>query len=149
MRCNAGVPPELLMDQHLIAEYRELFFPFGQLKDLGFKASPISIPEKLKLGTGHIVFWRNKQLYLKRRHEAIVEEMLDRGFNVYYDFWDIDTIPEEYLNDWEPSVEESLIIRERIWERICEKPYFYRFMGNTFKDLTGYKEVLFNAPVLL
>ena len=146
MRCNTGISPEILMDQHLIAEYRELLIPVGQLRKLEWVSKTPS-PERFKLGTGHIVFWRKKQLYLKRRHEALVLEMDKRGFNHNFSFWDLEDIPDEFLNDWEPDLEASMLVRERVWERIQLKPEWYRFNKKTIEDIEGYKERLFNSSV--
>lgn len=148
MRCNAGISPTLLLDQHLIAEYRELFIPFGQLRKLNFQSKTPS-PERLKLGKGHIVFWRDKHAYLARRHEALVEEMRVRGFQVNLSFWDKDVIPPRFWNDWEPSYEESLVIRERVVEKIGEKPTFYRYYREPFTaaEFPLYREYLLGAPV--
>lgn len=146
MRCNTGVPPEMLLDQHLIAEYRELLIPFGQLRSLNFKSPPI--PKNLKLGKGHILFWRDKQLYLKRRHEALVKEMRERGFSPNYSFWDLNGIPKIYLNDWAPSFEDSLLLRKRIIEKVHMKPSWYRMRGVNLKEFDKYSTELLRSPVL-
>lgn len=151
MRCNAGVPPYILTDQHLIAEYRELMIPVGQLKSLGWQTKT-PIPEKLALGKGHVSFWRDKQIYLKRRHEGLVEEMKKRGFQVNYSFFDLSTIPERWVGDWQPSAEDSYLLRSRIWERFLDKPEWYRWHGKPLLDVMsvkGYEKALFNAPVAL
>jgi len=145
MRCNAGVDPSILADQHLIAEYRELLIPVGQLKKLGWK-SKSPIPAKLSLGKGHITFWRDKQLYLKRRHDALVAEMLLRGFKPNYRFWEYDQVPAEFWNDWEPTMEDSQILRARIYDRITLKPDWYRFNRGSLP--ADYKALLFESPVM-
>lgn len=148
MRCNTGVSPTLLTDQHLIAEYRELFIPVGQLKKLNW-ISKSPIPDTFRLGKGHITFWRDKQLYLKRRHEAIVREMLVRGFNPSMSFYDLDTIPAEFLNDWFPTRDDSLLIRERIIERLLQKPEWYRYKGKyIYSQLDSYVDMLRNSEVI-
>lgn len=144
MRCNAGVDPSILTDQHLIAEYRELLIPAGQMVKMSWKAKA-PIPSKLTLGKGHITFWRDKQLYLKRRHQALVEEMLRRGFQPNLRYWDVEKIPPQFLNDWEATAEDSQIIRERIYDRIAQKPDWYRY--NKGKLPEGYKEILFDSLV--
>lgn len=148
MRCNTGVAPSLLTDQHLIAEYRELFIPVGQLRKLNWE-SKSPIPPAFRLGTGHITFWRDKQLYLKRRHESLVEEMLRRGFSPQLTFWDTSEIPPSFLNDWNPSYEDSLLIRERIAERILEKPSWYRVKGRPLDNVEKYLSALKESPVVL
>jgi len=148
MRCNAGVPPSVLTDQHLIAEYRELLIPLGQLKSLGFK-SKASAPSKLKLGTGHVTFWRDKQLYLARRHNGLVQEMLIRGFKPNLTFWDLKDVPGELKNDWVPSIEDTILLRDRIAEKICMKPSWYRIKGKSLVDVGRYMELLYYSKIEL
>jgi deoxyribonuclease (pyrimidine dimer) len=112
---------------------------------LGWK-SRTPIPEKLALGKGHITFWRDKQLYLKRRHEALVEEMIKRGFKPNFKFWAYEDVPAEFWNDWEPTEEDSFILRERIYDRILLKPEWYRFKKRSLPK--SYKDLLFNSPVV-
>lgn len=133
MRCNAGIPPEYLFDQHLIAEYRELFIPLGQLRKLDYKTKT-PIPETLRLGKGHVVFWRDKQKYLARRHKALVEEMKRRGFQPNLSFWDEEEIPSEFWNDWEPTLKESQVIRMRIREKVLAKPTYWRMWGKNISE---------------
>lgn len=144
MRCNTGVDPAVLTDQHLIAEYRELLIPAGQLRRLGWK-SAAAIPQKMSLGTGHVTFWRDKQLYLKRRHDALVEEMLSRGFKPNLSFWPRESIPAELWNDWQPSAEDSRILRERIFDRVSLKPAWYRLRSSTLP--ANYEALLFNSDL--
>lgn len=147
MRCNAGVNPAILTDQHLIAEYRELLIPVGQLIHLNWE-SKTPIPPTLKLGKGHVSFWRDKQLYLKRRHEAIVKEMLIRGFKPNYTFWNIKDIPPQFLNDWNPTFEDSTIIRKRIVEKIMMKPGWYKICRECIKDPQEYINSILKSPVV-
>jgi deoxyribonuclease (pyrimidine dimer) len=58
------INPKYLTDQHLIAEYVEILM----LLDYAKKNSPCNIPKKYCLGKGHIKFFSNKVLYLKKRH---------------------------------------------------------------------------------
>lgn len=146
MRCNAGVDPQVLTDQHLIAEYRELMIPVGQLRKLNW-VSKTEAPAELKLGKGHIVFWRDKQLYLKRRHEALVHEMKFRGFNPKYSFWDLEDIPKEFLNDWTPDQKATNLLRQRIWEKILLKPEWYRRYKKPLGSIKEYRETLFFSHI--
>jgi len=70
------INPKKLADQHLIAEYDEILMLLGYVKKyprLG------KIPGKYSLGKGHILFFKNKLKYLKKRHELIKLEMKKRG----------------------------------------------------------------------
>lgn len=146
MRCNTGVPPELLLDQHLVAEYRELHIPLASLRARNWRyVSPI--PPILVLGKGHISFWRDKQLYLARRHSAIVEEMHKRGFRTNYTVWDLDDVPEEFLHDWNPTIRDSLLLRDRILQKVAMKPTWYRMYGSSLQDFEEYAYLLLHSEV--
>lgn len=126
MRCNVGVCPEVLTDQHLIAEYRELQMPIGSLRKRNWSVDFKKIPKKFKLGEGHISFWYDKLLYLQRRHVDLIVEMNRRGFltNVQLK---IDDAPSILRNDYLPTEDDLKIIKGRIEERLIQKPDFYRF----------------------
>ncbi|MBN1157597.1 endonuclease, partial [Candidatus Woesearchaeota archaeon] len=71
------VEPKKLTDQHLVAEYNEILMLIGHVrKHPEIKA----MPKEYILGKGHILFFKNKLVYLKKRHELIKNEMLRRGF---------------------------------------------------------------------
>lgn len=149
MRCNAGIKPSLLLDQHLIAEYRELLIPTGQMRKNNWKVSLYPSP-KMPLGKGHITFWRDKQLYLKRRHEMLIHEMRKRGFAPKLQYWDVREIPEQFLNDWHPSERERNMLVERILDRIQEKPGWYRYRSEPFLEqftIDEYEEELMKEIV--
>lgn len=146
MRCNAGIPPSCLLDQHLIAEYRELLIPLGQQKRLNFSMKSPA-PLRFKLGAGHILFWRDKHLYLQRRHKAVVVEMIRRGFVPNLSYWSLSEVPQSLCNDWQPSYEDSLLVRERIAEKVRLKPTWYRYKGSNLTDASSYISQLFSAPV--
>lgn len=117
MRCNVGVCPKYLLDAWLIAEYRELPMVTGSLRVNDWKIkSPV--PGIFNLGKGHINFFKTRLAYLRRRHEAIKEEMECRGFKC--DVLEIkqEDCPLEYWNDWTPSMEDSVKLRERLVEKI-------------------------------
>ena len=57
-RINVGIPPAELINQHLIAEHREIKrIPNCIAKG---KYNMDGIPDKFKLGTGHVKFFYNK-----------------------------------------------------------------------------------------
>ncbi len=125
MRCNVGINPKDLTDQHLIAEYRELFIPFGMNKKYG---EPKTVPNKFTLNKGHINFFRNKLLYLENRWDYIVTEMEMRGFNPKYNtfIYDLNAFDKSLVNTWMPDDNDTKLIKERIIERVKQKPNFYR-----------------------
>ena len=118
-RINVGIPPAELVNQHLIAEHREIKrIPNCIAKG---KYNMEGIPDKFKLGTGHVKFFYNKLLYLKNRYISLYNECIKRGFNVqnYISAWD--NIPQELMNDYKATYKDRLIIQERIYERTVNK----------------------------
>ena len=114
-RINVGISPVELNNQHLIAEHREIKrIPNCIAKG---KYNMNGIPDKFKLGTGHVKFFYNKLLYLKNRYISLYNECIKRGFNVqnYIGAWD--NIPQELMNDYKVTYKDRLIIQERIHER--------------------------------
>lgn len=132
------VPPEELMDQHLFAEFREIkMVPKALQRSLNSKSITQvlnNIPSEFTLNTGHVTFFYNKGKYLLERYEQIKKE-LDRR-NVQYNknsIFDPDCIMVNSLyfyNDYTPTQEALSIIRERIQDRINEKPYWYKYYGS-------------------
>ena len=85
-------------------------------------------PTKFTLNGGHVKFFYNKGLYLHNRYKELVAEMKRRGMKpdaarkFKREQW-----PDELYLDWNPTEEEQLIVRQRIQERIDEKPDWYRW----------------------
>lgn len=126
MRCNCGVDPKLLTDQWLIAEQVELLMLPGMLRRLNYKPrSPI--PEKFTLGKGHMLFWVDKLKYLRHRHDEIKKEVSRRGFKVTDREIDLSEFPEKFINDWKPTLEDSMILRERLIWKLNRKPIMWRY----------------------
>ena len=114
-RINVGIPPAELVNQHLIAEHREIKrIPNCIAKG---KYNMDGIPDKFKLGTGHVKFFYNKLLYLKNRYISLYDECIKRGFNVqnYISAWD--NVPQELMNDYKVEDNDIKIIKQRIYER--------------------------------
>ena len=114
-RINVGIPPAELINQHLIAEHREIKrIPNCIAKG---KYNMEGIPDKFKLGTGHVKFFYNKLLYLKKRYISLYNECVKRGFNVqnYISAWD--NVPQKLMNDYKVRANDCRIIRQRINDR--------------------------------
>ena len=125
------VEPSELTDQHLIAEYREIFMVAGSLKRTlvskdGYQES--KVPVNYKLSTGHVYFFYNKGKYLHKRYDELIREMKDRGFSPSDDRpFPFSIFSDNGLyNDWTPTIEDYEVIRQRIAERIAMKPEWYR-----------------------
>ena len=115
-RINAGILPKDLTSKHLIAEHREIKrIPNCVGKG---KYNMDNIPDKFKLGTGHVKFFYNKLLYLKNRYRSLYEECIRRCFSVqnYINAWD--NVPEELMNDYVPTNRDRKIIEERIKHKL-------------------------------
>ncbi len=126
------VPTKELADQHLVAEYRELFMVGSALartlKSPNRDKSLSSIPEKFTLNTGHVKFFYNKGRYLHKRYDELVEEMKRRGMNPDPErVFKRDQWPDELYQDWQPDDQDLAIVRQRIQERIDAKPDWYRW----------------------
>ena len=114
-RINVGIPPAELINQHLLAEHREIKrIPNCIAKG---RYSMDGIPERFKLGTGHVKFFYNKLLYLKNRYISLYKECVKRDFNItnYIAAWD--NIPQELMNDYKVKANDIRIIRQRINDR--------------------------------
>ena len=130
------ITPNLLTDQHLIAEYREItMVPAALQRTINSKSGLIlkKIPKNFTLNKGHVTFFYNKGKYLHKRYLALIREMQDRGMNpdpkrkFKKEQW-----PNELYKDWEPKDKDIQAIRERIEEKISQKPNWYRWT-NTIK----------------
>ncbi len=125
------VNPSELTDQHLIAEYREIFMVGGSLNrtlnsKVGYRED--RVPKRYTLNQGHVYFFYNKGKYLHKRYNKLIMEMKNRGFSPSNDRpFPMSVFSDNGLyNDWIPMVEDYKIIRQRISEKIAMKPNWYR-----------------------
>lgn len=118
-RVNVGVDPKLLSDQHLVAESVEITMITGDLRSNGYLIKS-EVPTKFPMGKGHMNFFKNKLVYLKRRINAVNNEMKRRGFNPGTKI-ELEEFPTEYHNDWTPTMADSIILRERIADRLITR----------------------------
>tara|TARA_R100001443_G_scaffold765_2_gene3102 strand:+ start:1141 stop:1500 length:360 start_codon:yes stop_codon:yes gene_type:complete len=115
-RINVGIHPAELTDKHLLAEHREIKrIPNCVAKG---KYNMDGVPNRFKLGKGHVKFFYNKLLYLSKRYLQLYKECIARGFNVqnYIEAWT--DIPIELMNDYYPTKEDRLIVQQRINEKL-------------------------------
>jgi deoxyribonuclease (pyrimidine dimer) len=115
-RINVGMLPMELTRQHLIAEHREIKRIPNLIKR--GRLLPGNIPTKFTLNKGHVKFFYDKQLYLLKRYQSIYYECKKRGYNVtdFSNAWN--NIPDELMNDYNPTNEDRQIIIERINEKL-------------------------------
>ncbi len=116
------IPVQELTRQHLIAEYRELpriaAAAAKAFSRPGFKST--DIPPTYRMGKGHVTFFYNKGEWLARRFAMLVQEMIDRGYQVNYPWYPEELHPLEWMNDWEPSEKEVKISQQRVSQRRME-----------------------------
>lgn len=122
------IPVTDLHDQHLMAEYRELPRIFTYVEKL--KEIPKDIPSSYTMGKGHVKFFADKLKFLMKRQFQITEELLDRNFKINFDARELYAryvlLDSKFKNDYIPSDQELAISRQRIDEKLAEKPGWYR-----------------------
>lgn len=114
------VPPSELSGKHLIAEYRELPRIFNRVRyaiHKGLKPVDFNEPLEYTLGSGHMKFFYTRLGFLKERQEMLIREMHKRGYNTSFRYVDIDDIPNEWKQGYEPTVDAIKLNRKRIKER--------------------------------
>jgi len=116
-----------------MAEFREIRHVGPSLqRSIKKKAGLIleELPEEFTLNTGHVKFFYTRGLFLAKRFQSLRDELLRRKVNINLESsFDLHLFPEDFQNDWVPTDEAKRIIRERIKERIAQKPGFYRYYG--------------------
>ena len=126
-RINVGVKPEELMNQHLMAEIKEIPQLIGQLrKSINSKKFSINdIPTDFRLGSGHVKFFYNKLNYLIDRYYLLLKEAEFRNYNCRYMLF-LDNLPKWCFGDYKENENNRSIILERIDSKIKMKPNYYR-----------------------
>ena len=126
------IDPRLLLDQHLIAEWRELPRIPNELIKHPQRLKLELIPSKYTLGKGHVTFFRNKLLWLSKRHKLLCKELDKRGINrdpsIGVNLSELPTVLKMFAcNDWEPNKEDHYINIERLFERwhLRKRKYTY------------------------
>ena len=126
------VEPKELSNQHLIAEYREIFMVGSalqrSLKSNNWEKTKQNLPKEFTLNVGHVKFFYNKGKYLYKRYQLIVEEMKRRAMKPDPDRkFKCNQFPKGFYNDWSPNLKDLEIIRQRIQEKIDLKPGWYKW----------------------
>ena len=128
------VPPEELSDQHLVAEYREIFMVGSSLqrslRSPNWEKTKKSIPKKFTLNKGHVKFFYDKGKYLSERYDVLIKEMKRRKMRpdpsrtFKKEQW-----PDELFNTWKPNDYDFKVVRTRIETKIKLKPDWYKWNG--------------------
>jgi len=95
------------------------------------------------LGKGHMKFFKDKLIYIKKGNDAIREEMLARGYRVNK-VVDLSIYPKELMNDWRPTNDYLAVIKERIAEKIRKRRGYYTYWRKRI-DYESYLSMLINA----
>lgn len=114
-RVNTAIHPTELPNKLLLAELREIKrIPNCVTRG---RYSLLNQPKQFTLGKGHVKFFYDKLLYLKKRYIGLYEEALNRGLNVqnWISAWD--NAPNHLMNDYTPTKTDRNIIIERINNR--------------------------------
>lgn len=124
------IPVEELSDQHLIAEYHELPRVIKQ------KIDTTNAPERYCLGKGHVRWAKKHSLFCLDRYGEICDEMKHRGFKFNYEWSDLayhamQHCGYEIYNIYSVSNEDIKLSRDRIIEKIKQKPAWYRWTNRS------------------
>lgn len=123
------IPPECLLDQHLLAEYNETAMVLASLRRSKAAGRPLPKRDEYTLNAGHVIFFYDKGSFLKRRYETLKSELFKRGFNLNLDRkmeWEVYDRP-ELLKDWVPNFKDQQINVSRILQRMLMKPTWYKY----------------------
>lgn len=152
-RVNVGVNPLYLADQHLIAESVEITMITGGLRKNNYIIKS-EIPLQLSLGKGHINFFKDKLLYLNKRLLEVNYEMIRRDFKPGTNLVDIlNDAPTELINDWQPTIIDSNILRQRIISRLILRKNgkdgqdYYRYKRETIENIINFSNNLLNSKL--
>ena len=128
------VPPEELSDQHLVAEYREIFMVGSSLqrslRSPNWEKTKKSIPKQFTLNKGHVKFFYDKGKYLSERYDELIKEMKRRQMSPdSLRIFKKEQWPDELFNSWKPNDYDLKVIRKRITTKINLKPDWYKWNG--------------------
>jgi len=118
-KINGNIPPKLLVDSHLLAEYREIIRIPNMVNstDCNIILSRLkNAPKQFVLGKGHVLFFYDKILFLHKRFLSILLELKARGFTTTIDdtlFKNTNTL---FYNDVDLEYSNNIVC-----ERICER----------------------------
>ena len=127
------IQPYQLLDEHLLAETRELPRIPNELIKHPKHLVLADIPPVFTLNHGHVKFFRNKLLWLVNRHKVLKAECDLRG--IKNDLWSIDerlfnpVMNMFAMNDYSVTDDAILINVERITERFCLRKSAYHYKG--------------------
>lgn len=119
------IPVSELLDQHLLAEHREIKrIPNCISKG---KYSLSWILDEYTMWAGHVKFFYNKLWWIYNRYIELYKECLKRGFNIQNYTEAFKDCPWMLFNNYQPTEKEINLSKSRIQEKIQQKPLFYKY----------------------
>ena len=108
------IKPSELSDQHLIAEYREIFMVGSalqrSLKSKKWNTTKLNLPNEFTLNIGHVKFFYNKGKYLHKRYLKIIKDLLEKNKNLQDEvdsLWMmLDEMTKSDIENWSSILEE-------------------------------------------
>ena len=127
------IDPVYLLDEWLLAEYRELKRIPNKMRNGGYRNVRL-IPAEYRMGMGHERFFLDKMLFLKKRHDSIRAEMTRRTGKEYDIIVDISDLPGHLCNDWEPEPNDHFVNVSRLYWRYHWRKSNYHYKGIVVDD---------------
>lgn len=134
------IDPSDLTNEWLLAEWRELPRIVNELEKYPNRYKPKDIPPQYTLNTGHVKFFRNKLLFLAKRHRLLKRELRKRGMS----FDKTVKVELHYLrddlkmfccNDWTPTPKDHDLLIERLQERFDLRKKAYHLTKGNIKEV--------------
>ena len=136
MRCNCGINPKNLTDEHLFAESRELKMLPSLFKKVGIK-SINKVPAEFTLGRGHMLFFLYKSIYTLNRYRQGLSECHRRNISPNDESYRWSIYQNSAFNsDYQETGKEKQILINRISEKIknSTKEYFHYYHKRISKE---------------
>lgn len=139
------VPVELLLDQHLMAEYRELpMVPASLRRSLASPRFDVAkLPTEYTLNAGHVSFFYLRRVWLVRRWHQLIAELRARGYTIDPIGRAVSFEPFEHVPNrrWTPTAADYKTNAVRLLARYREKPRWYTYDGQPIQPRV-YKQLL-------
>lgn len=144
-RINGNIPPALLSDNHLRAEFKEIH-RLEELFKIRVKNGTIlrmeDYPKKFTLGKGHLLFFIPRGQFIRQRYWDLAKELKERDITSMYkpkkDFLDCYLNYPELTGDWDDIwSEENNRINKEVVKRIIDKMVHKIQMSKTYHLFYG------------
>ena len=141
------IDPALLTNEWLIAEWRELPRISNELEKHPLRFKPEAIPLTYRLGSGHVTFFRDKLLYLAKRHREIKRELRKRKIRhnrrINVQLWRLtEEVRSLACNDWQPCQDDHLLNIMRLCDRFDARKKAYHYHDQKLNDDQTFNDYL-------